>query len=104
MGSSRKRVHDRAAVHFDVEYSHAGRAGHGIGLNLSQKGMFIATERPPPPDAEVLLRFRPPGLSAPISIRARVAWVCEEARASSEITGMGVQFLVYSLTPPEMAM
>ncbi|MFQ5846192.1 MAG: PilZ domain-containing protein [Candidatus Methylomirabilales bacterium] len=103
MSSWRKRFHERAPVHFDVEYSHAGKAGRGIGLNLSQKGMFVATERPPPPDAEVLLRFTPPGLSHPISVRARVTWVRAETAVSSVITGMGVQFLVYTLPPPEMA-
>ncbi len=102
MSSSRKRVHERAPVHFAVEYTHAGKTGHGIGLNLSQEGMFIATERPPPPEAEILLSFTPPGVSQPISIRGRVAWVCTEAASSSEITGMGVQFVVYTLTPPEM--
>ncbi len=89
-----KRVHERVPVQFDVAYTHAGRAIDGIGLNVSQSGMFIATERPIPPGAEVLLDFTPPGPSEPLSVHARVAWVCTQEGGSSAIAGMGVQFLV----------
>ena len=65
--------------------------------------MFIATERPVQPGEQVLLDFTPPGRSHPLSIRARVAWVCSTQKAEASATaGMGVQFLVYMLTPREM--
>ncbi|MFB3076047.1 MAG: hypothetical protein ACE1Z6_12860, partial [Candidatus Methylomirabilales bacterium] len=42
---------------------------------------------------EVLLDFTPPGPSEPLSVHARVAWVCTQEGGSSAIAGMGVQFL-----------
>lgn len=98
--ADQRRAHERAPVHFDVEYTHAGKTRRGIGLNLSQRGMFVATEEPPPPDAQVLLRFTPPGFSHPLEIRAKVTWARTDAAVSSAITGMGVRFLVYTLDFP----
>ncbi len=103
MSSRQQRVYNRAPVHFDVEFTHAGQTGRGIGLNLGERGMFVATEQPAPPKAEVSLQLAPPGLCTPISIRAGVVWVRREARVSSEIAGMGVRFLAYTLTPRELA-
>ncbi len=102
MSSCRKRVKERVPIQHDVTYTHAGKAIDGIGLNVSQRGMFIATERPVPPGAKVLLDLTLPGLSKPLSVRARVVWVCTQEAGSSAIAGMGVQFLVYMLTPHEM--
>ena len=87
------RVHERAPVRFGVDYTRSGTTGHGTCLNLSQGGMFIATEPPPPPGEEYLLHFTPPGLTHSLSIPARVAWTCIGESESGAITGMGVQFL-----------
>ncbi len=92
VSDAKRRVHPRVPVQFGVEYTHAGRASHGTWFNLSQGGMFIATERPPPWGTEVSLHFTPPGLTQPLSIRARVAWMCTEEGASA-VTGMGLQFV-----------
>lgn len=88
-----KRVHQRAQVQFDVEYTQAGKTAQGSCFNLCQGGMFIVTERPAEPGTEVLLRFTLPGHSDPLFVRARVAWISGEEKDPAAFTGMGVQFL-----------
>lgn len=102
MSSSQKRIHERVPVQFDVAFTHAGEAADGVGLNVSQRGMFIATDRPVPPGEEILLEFTAPGRSHPLSIRAKVAWVCRQEAEPSATSGFGVRFLVYMLTPSQM--
>lgn len=102
MSSSQRRIHERVPAQFDVAFTHAGEASGGVGLNVSQRGMFIATDRPVPPGEEVLLEFTPPGRSQPLSVRAQVAWVCTQKVEPSATTGFGVRFLVYMLTPSQM--
>jgi uncharacterized protein (TIGR02266 family) len=96
-----RRSHVRAQVQFDVECTHAGTAGYGKCLNLSQGGMFVATERPPGPGTEVMLSFKLPGPFDPLSVPARVSWTSSEEAEPGTIRGMGVQFL--DLKPLEAA-
>ncbi|MFQ5656187.1 MAG: PilZ domain-containing protein [Candidatus Methylomirabilales bacterium] len=90
-----KQSEPRLPARFDVKFesTQARRSGHGTCLNLSREGMFIATSRPAPLGTEVLLHFRPPGLSKSLSVLARVAWKRGQKKGSSAISGMGVQFL-----------
>jgi uncharacterized protein (TIGR02266 family) len=88
-----KRAHARIIVQFDVEFMQAGTKGHGTCLNLSQGGMFIVTERPAPPETEVMVHFKPPGMVDTFSVRARVAWVSGVEGEPEAISGMGVRFL-----------
>jgi uncharacterized protein (TIGR02266 family) len=76
-----------------VEFTPADTAAHGTCFNLSQGGMFIATEHPFPPGTEVTLRFALPTVAAPHSVRARVAWISGQDTEAGAVTGMGVQFL-----------
>jgi uncharacterized protein (TIGR02266 family) len=96
-----KRAHVRAPVLLDVEFTPAGTAAHGTCFNLGQGGMFIATEQPPPPGTEVILRFALPSVAAPLSVRGRVAWISGQDSEASAVTGMGVQFL--DLNPMDTA-
>ena len=102
MSADQKRVHERVPVQFDVAFTHAGKVTDGVGLNLSQRGMFIATGRPVLPREEVVLDFTPPGRTHPLSIRARVAWVGTPNAEPDATAGFGTQFLVYMLTPSQM--
>jgi uncharacterized protein (TIGR02266 family) len=101
VSESRKRVHARAPVEFDVEYRVGGRAARGRCLNLSQGGMFIASDHPVAPGTEVTLRFALLDLSQPLSVRSRVAWASGQEVGPDPITGMGVQFL--DLSPLDAA-
>lgn len=96
-----RRSNMRAPVKFDVEYAHAGGKARGTCLNVSQGGMFIATEGPVAPGTEVMLRLTPPGVFDPLSVPARVAWVSRDEAGRGAITGMGVQYL--DLKPFEAA-
>jgi type IV pilus assembly protein PilZ len=93
VSQSKQRLHARAPVRFDIEYTQAQAIVQGTCLSLSRGGMFITTRRPAVPGPEILLHFTPPGLSDRLSILAHVVWVCKEETAPSAITGMGVQFL-----------
>lgn len=90
---ARRQAHARVSVRFDVEYTQEGVVGQGTCLNVARGGMFIATERPGAPGTEVMLHFTLPGLSCPLSLLARVAWMCEGKTGPSAVSGMGVQFL-----------
>ncbi len=86
--------HSRVPVQFDVEFSQAGKAGHGTCLNLSRSGMFIATNHPVQPRTEILLLFKlQDHPSHTLSIPAQGAWMGEEDIGPSAITGMGAEFL-----------
>lgn len=107
--SAQRQSHTRVPVRFDVEFTHEGQANHGTCLNLSRGGMFIATNRPPRPGTELLLRFKLHDPSETLSIPAEVAWTRGEEMASTNeekliwlrgeetwpgtLTGMGVMFL-----------
>ncbi|MFQ5657098.1 MAG: DUF4388 domain-containing protein [Candidatus Methylomirabilales bacterium] len=102
MNRTERQSHPRAPVRFTVEYSQAGRMSHGTCLNLSQGGMFIATDRPPAPETEIYLHFAPPTLYRPFSSPARVVWTCPGGENHRATTGMGVQFL--GVNPTEAAL
>lgn len=97
-----QRVCERAPAQFGVEHNQADATVHGTCLNMSEGGMFIATEQPHSPGEEVFLHFTPPGLDHPLLIRARVVWSCTAKTEPGAITGMGVQFV--NPTPSEAAL
>lgn len=91
--NAERQAHRRVPVQFDVEFTQAGKAGHGTCLNLSRDGMFIAINHPPLPDTEIVLRFTLQGPSHTFSIPAQVVWMRGEEPSPSAITGMGIKFL-----------
>lgn len=101
VSQAKKRVHIRAAVQFDVEVTQIGSTARATCLNLSEGGMFIATDRPAELGIDVMLRFTLPSLSDAFSVRARVAWTHTAESEPDAIVGMGVQFL--EINPLEAA-
>ncbi len=90
----------RVPVQFDVEFTQAGKTGHGTCLNLSRGGMFITTvDDPPPPGVGTLLSFELHETSHMLVIPAQVVWV---EIWPGGITGIGVKFL--ALNPSEDAL
>ncbi len=102
MHRAERRSHVRVPVQFEVTCTHAGRTFHGTCLNLSQGGMFIATERPIYLGTEILLHFNVPSPFEPLAVPARVAWIATKDAEPGAIPGMGVQFL--DLKPLEAAL
>jgi type IV pilus assembly protein PilZ len=88
-----RRAHRRAEVRFGVDYTYEGRTDFGMCLNLCEGGIFIATQRPLPPDTVIALCFTLPDTSKPLSLRGRVAWVSGDENDPAVTIGMGVQFL-----------
>lgn len=101
MDRAERRSHIRVPVRFGVACTHKGTTAHGTCLNLSQGGVFIATECPAPPGTEIMLNFNLPSPFEPLSVSARVAWITMEDAEPGAIPGMGVQFL--NLKPLEAA-
>ncbi len=83
----------RVPVQFDVEFTQAGKAGHGTCLNLSRVGMFIGTKDPPRPGTEILLHFKLQESSHALSIPAQVVWMRGDGNWPGAFPGMGVKFL-----------
>lgn len=96
VSQSEKRAHPRIPVHFDVKYTLRRKKAHGVCLNLSKGGMFIATERPAPLETDLMFHFTLPGEANPFAVRARVTWVSREDAEPDAIAGMGVRFLELS--------
>jgi len=67
---------------------------HGRCVNLNAGGMFLATEALFPVNTQLMIEFHPPGLSCPVLVPARVAWVNhpEWRKKCSMPCGLGVQF------------
>ncbi|MGW8311887.1 MAG: PilZ domain-containing protein [Desulfuromonadales bacterium] len=67
---------------------------HGCCVNLTAGGMFLATESLFPVNSQLMIEFILPGLSRPVQVSARVAWVNhpEWRKKSSMPCGLGVQF------------
>lgn len=53
--------------------------------DISLGGMFIKTDRPPPPDSPIAIKMTLPEQTAPLVVACVVRWVSPEE-------GMGVQF------------
>ncbi|MGH7395065.1 MAG: TIGR02266 family protein [Candidatus Methylomirabilales bacterium] len=83
----------RATVRLPVEYQITAPAIAAYCLNISQGGMFIRTPDPAPPNREVIVRFRLPGLGREFRVRGRVVWSNPTPMANPFPPGMGVQFL-----------
>ena len=92
----------RVPVQFDVEFTQAGKAGHGTCLDLSRDGMFIAIKNPPRPETDILLRFKLQDSPHTLSIAAQVVWMRGEEITPGATTGMGVKFL--AVKPAEAAL
>ncbi len=83
-------------VDFDVtvDFGTDDRFFTGFAGNISDGGLFIATERPLPVGLPIMIRFSIPQFEAPITVTAEVRWV-RPARSDLAETagGMGVKFL-----------
>jgi Tfp pilus assembly protein PilZ len=63
--------------------------------NLSQGGMFIATNDPPRPGRRLFVRIHTPDGGPPIEALARVAWQ-KPGAADAREAGVGIEFVLPS--------
>jgi len=94
---SRKRERrgtQRQLLRIPVDYSSVDAFFSEMATNINEGGMFLATDAPAEIDQLVKLALRLPGLTRPIEVEARVAWV-NRGEAGAE-PGIGLQFLELS--------
>ncbi len=88
------REHPRYPVSLRVDYSTRDAFLANHVSNLSRGGLFIASERPLPVNAELDLVLILPGAEARIQARGRVIWNYDIRKGTSHVTpGMGIKFL-----------
>jgi uncharacterized protein (TIGR02266 family) len=91
---SDQRSNDRQGVQVKVAFSHETGRFRALSHDISPGGLFIATGRALPVDAEFKLVFKLPTADEPVRAIARVAWVRDEPDdESGEPAGFGVEFV-----------
>jgi uncharacterized protein (TIGR02266 family) len=87
---SGRRLHRRAALERDGRLMLQGTTSAGVVLDVSEGGLFLATDQRLPIGTEVELEFSLPD-GPPISVRGEVRW--HRAHAEAARNGMGLRFL-----------
>ncbi len=91
------RQDDRYPVNLRVDCSSRAAFAANYATNVSRGGLFIASEKPLPPNSALELTLTLPGSSARIRALGRVVWSCEIRKDTYHLTpGMGVKFLSMS--------
>ncbi len=90
-----RRSRPRVRMQATVKISSADRIYQGLSANISDGGIFVATENLVPLGTEVVLSFTLEGRN--IESRGVVKWVRRpDERVPQSLTGLGVQFLEIS--------
>jgi uncharacterized protein (TIGR02266 family) len=90
------RQDDRYPVRLRVDCTSRDAFTAGYATNLSRGGLFIASEKPLPPDSALELTLVLPS-SARIRALGRVVWDRDPRKSTCPLTpGMGVKFLSLS--------
>lgn len=95
--SQERRTSHRHNIHIDVNYSAGAAYLFCRSENLSELGIFLATEETFDVQTQIELRFRVSEGGEPLEIKGEVVWV--EVSKSGKKKGMGVRFL--NLTDPQ---
>ena len=99
MSVEERRMDQRFQVRWPIHILAADGSRQGETEDISLGGAFIRCEKPPPPDAKVLLTYE--NLSGNMEfVIAKVAWTNLVSQSSSnKPIGMGVEFLQFISTP-----
>ncbi|MFH1018281.1 MAG: TIGR02266 family protein [Pseudomonadota bacterium] len=95
---SERRQHPRIMVRVLVDFESSDAYFYDYSNNLSEGGIFIATDRILPMDTPVTLRFTLPNIDRVFQANGKVAWVFEPSAGDegppTDVLGkgMGVQF------------
>jgi uncharacterized protein (TIGR02266 family) len=87
-----KRKHHRAPLMLKVRYGHALDFLADYSVNISEGGIFIATDEKFEMGSIIDFEISFPGLLDPIQIRGEIKWY-KSAISGDDVTGIGVQFL-----------
>lgn len=89
--SDERRERTRYPVRINVNYRHGDTYLYSRSSNVSELGIFLVSENPPPKDTILALEFHIPNARQPLQVSGRVAWV-DDGRSGAE-AGMGIQFV-----------
>jgi type IV pilus assembly protein PilZ len=81
---------EREDLVFRVEYRIGDRLLSDFARNISEGGLFIATESALPVSTVISLEFRLPGNQEPIVVNGRVVWTVNGG--PEQPSGMGIEF------------
>lgn len=87
---SDRRTSFRHNVHIDVDYRMGESYLFSRAENLSELGIFLASNEPYTVQTRIELRFRAPEGDEPLKIKGEVVWV--ETGAGGKTPGMGIRF------------
>ncbi|MBW2275446.1 MAG: PilZ domain-containing protein [Deltaproteobacteria bacterium] len=88
---SEQRDYMRLRTHIRIDFGARGELRTGRVKNISQGGLFVATDRPLPRHSEVLLVLERPWNGEPLEVRGLVSWNTEGEGPASH-AGMGIEF------------
>jgi uncharacterized protein (TIGR02266 family) len=81
----------RLRTHIHIDFGARGELRTGCVKNISQGGLFVATERPLPRNAEVMLVLERPWSGEPLEVKGLVTWNSEGEGPAPHV-GMGIEF------------
>lgn len=94
---SERRSYERYATSLSVDYQHGDTFLYSYVTNISEMGIFIASQKPLPVGTHLSLRFGNNG-GAALELDGEVAWINPVLESGDNINpGMGVRFT--NLTP-----
>ncbi|QDG49560.1 hypothetical protein FIV42_02040 [Persicimonas caeni] len=92
-----QRRKERHGAQVKVAFSYDGEQHKAMSGDISDGGLFIATDELLPRDTEFKLVFKLPTFDEPLRAIGRVAWLREEpGEEPDEYKGFGVQFVTIS--------
>lgn len=91
--AAERRESARIELEIEVTAESAHNFYTGFGRNISDGGLFIATQALPHLGEELLVRFRLAGLDPPIQAEGVVRWVRDVGDAESHGVGVALQRL-----------
>ena len=83
----------RSELVFRVNLREGGETRSALALNLSEGGLYLASDEPPPAGSTVSLELRLPTDSGPVAIAGRVVWTATGSLDDGKPGGMGIEFL-----------
>jgi len=93
ISDSSQRMASRIPKTLSLTYKDKSAFIKAYTSNISNKGLFIKTEKPLGKGEEFLLRLQLPGLSNPLKIRCEVMWSRQSGgTAGTGPSGMGIRF------------
>ena len=88
-----RRLAPRESIELVVRYQRMNTFFADYVKNISRGGTFVATDEPLARDTEFTFLLAVPGLSEPLSLRAKVMWTTQPETATKiHPAGMGIRF------------